>query len=169
MRKIIMGVVAGMLLPLYPAQANIQTDLKAGLPLTEVIQNAITEVSSVDKILSKLLVNCKPNAEQITCKAGTAESIISAAASTFSEDADALQAIGQAGIDAGLTEAELTQIALNNGIDPTAILPATAAGNPQGQGQGLTIAPGQTGTPVTPAPFGNNAGGGGGGNASPSA
>lgn len=167
MRKIIMGVVAGMLLPLYPAQANIQTDLKAGLPLTEVIQNAITEVSSVDKILSKLLVNCKPEAELISCKAGSAESIISAAASSFSEDTDALQTIGQAGIDAGLTEAQLTQIALNNGIDPTALLPATAAGNPQGQG--LNIAPGQTGNPVTPPPFGNNAGGGGGGNASPSA
>ncbi|BBB25449.1 hypothetical protein [Amphritea japonica] len=169
MRKIIMGVVAGMLLPLYPAQANIQTDLKAGLPLTDVIQNAITEVSSVDKILSKLLVNCKPEADIVTCKAGSAESIISAAASSFSDDTEALQTIGQMGLDAGLTEEELTQIALNNGIDPTAILPVTAAGNPQGQGQGLNIAPGQTGNPVTPPPFGSNAGGGGGGNASPSA
>ncbi|WP_299199310.1 hypothetical protein [uncultured Amphritea sp.] len=159
MRQYIFGVVAGLLLPLSPAQANIQTDLSSGLPLTEVILNAITEASSVDKILSELLVDCQPDGDFITCKEGSAEAIISAAASSFSDDTDALATIGQAGIDAGLSEEQLTQIAINNGIDPTAILPAAAAGNPQAQ------APGQ----ITPAPFGNNTGGGGGGTASPSA
>ncbi|GGK77551.1 hypothetical protein [Amphritea balenae] len=172
MRQLIIGVVAGMLLPLYPAQANIQTDLKDGLSFTSVIENAIQSEMSVDKILSQLLVNCNGDT-LIVCKAGDAEAIVSAAVSSFSQDDAALSLIGEAAIEAGLTEAQLTQIALNTGADITKILPATAAGNPQGigqgqgQGQGLNIAPGQTGLPVNPPVFGNNGGGGGGGNASP--
>ncbi|WP_417228368.1 hypothetical protein [Amphritea sp.] len=167
MRQLMMGVVAGLLLPLSPAQANIQTDLTSGLSLTEVIQNAMTDANSVDDILAELLVECQPQDDFITCKEGSAEAIISAAASAYAEDPEALQSIGQTALDTGLTEAQLTQIALNNNIDPTALLPATAAGNPANPQQGLTATPGATTN--TPATFGTNTGGGGGGNASPSA
>ncbi|MBU2964357.1 hypothetical protein Q4508_14080 [Amphritea sp. 2_MG-2023] len=167
MRQLLIGVVAGMLLPLYPAQANIQTDLETGLPLTEVIQHAIAEAVSVENIMAQLLIDCKPipaddsEEETIGCGFGTAESIVSAAASSFSEDPDALKLIGQAGIDKGLTEDQLIAIALNNGLDPTALLPATAAGpaaGPETAGAGTLL----------PTTLGTATGGGGGGSASPS-
>lgn len=166
MRRLFIGVVAGMLLPLSPAQANIQTDLETGMPLTEIIQNAMAEATSVENIMAQLLVDCQPKLaddsdEPIGCGFGTAESIVSAAASSFSEDPDALKLIGQAGIDKGLTEDQLVEIALNNGLDPSALLPATAAGpaaGPETAGVGT----------VLPTTFGTATGGGGGGTASPS-
>lgn len=161
MRQFIIGVVAGMLLPLFPAQASIQTDLNSDLSLNEIISNAITDGTSVEDILSELFNNCPDidNPESVSCKSSTA----SAAASSFSEDAIALKTIGQTALDSGLTEAQLIEIALSNGIDPTAILPDTAAGNaPQNQNTG-------GGNTAPLSTFGDNTGSGGGGSASPSA
>ncbi|GGK77365.1 hypothetical protein [Amphritea balenae] len=159
-------VTTGLLLSVNQAQATIQTDLSAGLPLTSIIQNAVSSQTSLETILDQILTNCDSKAipdpaldnKFIVCTAGSLESIISAAVVNYSDDTESLQMIGQSGLEEGLSLEQLIQIAINNGIDPAALLPPAAAGAP----------PAPAGQNFTPSPFGNNTGGGGGGNISPS-
>ncbi|SER15029.1 hypothetical protein SAMN03080615_04108 [Amphritea atlantica] len=167
MRRLIIGVVAGMLLPLYPAFADSNDTIIS--QIQEATQDASTP-EQISAAIEDMLANAESPEQQ--------QAILTAAMSVYSADADALAAIGSAANNTGISPDVVTQSALAANVSPTDVLAATAAGNGNGQGpgngngqgngQGLGIAPGQTGNPVTPPPFGNNGGGAGGGTGSPS-
>ena len=173
-------------LPTTAVQATVTTDLDKGLPLTQVINNALEDEQPLEQILADLVNDCEHERSTDTCdlEAPLKECEIiredeRASACNLEADlelcnpvafeeefkrfrfsqfaeiksescgGDYLQAIGQAALNAGLTEEQLIQAALGNGIDPTAILPPAAAGE---------TAPQPT---ITPPPFGTNQTGGG--------
>ncbi len=181
MRRLLLGALVGML-P-FSAFADVPSDLQAGQPMASVFANAQQTGASVESILGSVIAaNSSLGIEALSAAvtldpanaASLAEFAIANGLPASSVATAAMQSAPEQAADIftrmkelGVPEDELLASALEAGQDPTALLEATAAG-PQGQGQGLTIAPGQTGRPVTPPPFGSNAGGGGGGNASPS-
>lgn len=162
MRRLFASIAFAGLLPFSVVQANVADDLAAQLSASDVLSNA--------------LETCLTPESQ-TCSAAQLDQLMLDVAAV---DVALLDSFVTAGIDAGLNAGdivraaikaganpdEIAQTAILAGADPAEVTEATAAGGPQGQGQGLTIAPGQTGNAVSPPPFGNNAGGGGGGNPS---
>ncbi len=178
MRRLLLGALVGML-P-FSALADVTSDLQAGQPMASVFANAQQSGSSVESILGSVIAANSGLGAEAVCSAVTLDPANAASLAEFAiasglpaivvatsamqcapEQAPAIFARMQ---QLGVPDDELLAAALEAGQDPTALLEATAAG----QGQGLTIAPGQTGRPVSPPPFGSNAGGGGGGNASAS-
>ncbi|QEQ95984.1 hypothetical protein [Neptunomonas concharum] len=169
MRHLIIGVVAGMF-PLYSAFADIPSDIASGLSISEVVSNATADGQSVESIFQQVAA-INPDtvalvvSAMVSANPDAADSIVAAAITAAPDKA---QDITSAAISSGADADAVITAAIGAGADPTSITEATAAGNPQGQGRGLGIAPGQTGRAVTPPPFGSNAGGGGGGIGSPS-
>ena len=183
MRRLIFGVMAGMILPLYSAHASISDDLNSDLPMASVFANAINESISVQDILGSIIdlkpssggdavcaaVSASPDTAPDLAAFAISKGLAPAVVATSSMQCAPEQATQTYAKlkEAGVSDEDLLASALAAGLDPTALQEATAAGNPQGQGQGLGIAPGQTGRRVNPPPFGNNGGGGGGNTASP--
>ena len=164
MRRTIISLAIGLLLPVSASYADIASDVSANLSAAEIVANAQAEGLSLDQIMQQI------------SSADTAllDSIVSAAIEAGLDPASVVNAAAAAGGD----RAAMETAAILAGADPTAVSEATAAGGNngqgqgpgnsqgQGQGQGLGIAPGQTGNPVSPPPFGSGGGGGGGGNPS---
>ena len=170
MRRLILGVMAGMILPLYSAHASIQTDIAENKPMAEVIQNA-GEISLTDLMTQIAAVNPALLADAVAAiVANNPDQANAAVDAATKADPTQAAAIVSAAAGAGADLAQMQQVAIlaDPAVDPTAVSEATAAGNAQGQGRGLGIAPGQTGRRVSPPPFGNNGGNGGGGTGSPS-
>lgn len=169
MRRFLTGVMVGML-PLYSAFADITSDMSQGLPIADVVANATAEGSSYDAILQQIAA-VNPDALSsavfalVSANPSLADQVVAAAVAI---NADKAAEITSAAVSAGANADSVALAAIQAGADPTAVTEATAAGNPPATPPGLTIAPGQTGIPVTPPPFGNNGGGGGGGSGSPS-
>lgn len=55
MRRIIIGLAAGLVLPLSIAHADVPGDLKAGLPLQTVLTNALKEKASIETALRQII------------------------------------------------------------------------------------------------------------------
>ncbi|BBB28865.1 hypothetical protein [Neptunomonas japonica] len=181
MRRLLLGVVVGIL-PFTSAFADVASDLETGQPMASIFSNAQAQGSSVESILGSVIASNSGLGAEAVCSAVTLEPANAASLAEFAiasglpSSAVATSAMQCAPEQApavfsrmqelGVPNDELLASALEAGQDPTTLLEATAAGNPQAPG--LNIAPGQRGRPVTPPPFGSNAGGGGGGNASPS-
>ena len=183
MRHLIIGVVAGMF-PLYSAFADIPADIESGQPMQTIFENAIASGEAVQSTLGSVIGLRADLGGPALCTAVTLDAENAADLATFALDqglapnvvvtsamqcaGDQAAAIYSAMQKKGVSEEDLLASAIEAGQDPTLLQEATAAGNAQGQGRGLGIAPGQTGRAVTPPPFGSNAGGGGGGTGSPS-
>lgn len=156
MRQVILGVVAGMvMLPMTSAQAANE-DQSVVDQVQAAIQDAGT-AADIQSAIEAMLNNAQTDAQR--------DAILSAAMSLNAGNPAALALVGNAARNAGLSDQQLITSALTANVSPDAVLPATAAGNPQGQG----ISSGPTSTPVFAPAFGSSAGSGGGGNASPSA
>ena len=172
MRRLIFGVMAGMILPLYSAHASIASDITENKPIAEVIQNA-GEISLTDLMAQIAAANPELLADAvaaiISADPTKADAAVDAATKADPTQAAAIVSAA-AGAGANLEQMQQVAIAADPTVDPVAVGEATAAGNGNAQGQrrGLTIAPGQTGRRVNPPPFGNNGGGGGGGTGSQS-
>lgn len=152
MRRLLASIAFAGLLPFTVVQADIASDIAANLSASEIVTNAQAEGLTIEQIMQ----------EVATTDASQLDAIVTAAIDAGLDPSTVVNAAAAAGGD----RAAMETAAILAGADPTEVTEATAAGGPQGQGQGLTIAPGQTGNAVSPPPFGNNAGGGGGGNPS---
>jgi hypothetical protein len=165
MRRTIISLAIGILLPFSASYADIASDVSANLSPADIVANAQAEGLTIEQIM-----------QQITAAdASMLDSIVSAAIDAGLDAGTVVNAAAAAGGD----RVAMEQAAILAGADPAEVGEATAAGgnngngqgagngNGQGQGQGLGIAPGQTGNAVSPPPFGSNGGGGGGGNTSP--
>nr|WP_067298187.1 hypothetical protein [Marinobacterium profundum] len=154
MQRRIISVIFGLLLPVSVSFADIASDIGAQLPASGIVANAQTAGLTIEQIMQQVAA----------VDTALLEAVVTAAIEAGMDPAAVVAAAEAAGGD----RAAMEIAAILGGADPSAVTAATAAGNPQGQGQGLGIAPGQTGRPVSPPPFGSNGGGGGGGNPSPS-
>lgn len=183
MRQLILGVVAGVLLPLFPAHADIQTDLNADQPMPLVFDNAISTGLSVRDTLGQVIdyrleLSAAAVCTAVQKDAEHADELVKFAISKGADAAGAATSALQCAPDQaaqifaalrelGISEDVLIQVAMDTGVDPTVALEPTAAGTPDGGTAPADATPGQTGTAIAPPPFGSNTGGGGGSNASP--
>lgn len=136
MRRLVIGVVAGMLLPLSPAFAEADAAI-----VSEV--QAATQLASTPEQISAAI-------QQMLETAATPElqqAILTAAMSLYSSNADVLAAVGDAARNANVPTNTIAQSAQDAGINPATVV-------------GLGI-PGSNGTPVSAPPV--NSGGSGGG------
>ncbi|WP_415883591.1 hypothetical protein [Neptuniibacter sp. QD34_54] len=153
MRRTIISMAVGIMLPFSASYADIASDVEAGLSPAQIVANAQAEGLTVDQIMQQIA----------SADAALIDAIVTAAIDAGMNAGAVVNAATAAGAD----RVAMEQVAILAGADPSEVGEATAAGGPQGQGRGLGIAPGQTGNPVSPPPFGSNGGGGGGGNPSP--
>jgi len=82
MRKIILGIMAGILMPISFAFANVESDLTEGLSLEEIFTNAIAEEVTIDDalILVKEWCQVQDSSELIpACNAEVQEAAVLAA------------------------------------------------------------------------------------------
>lgn len=149
MKKFIYSVTLSFLLPFSTVQADIASDLEAGLPAITILNNALSDGLTLVQVMQQVA----------SIDNSLLESIV---ASAIEAGLDARDVVNAA-VNAGGDRLAMEQVAILAGADPADVTESAAAGG----GRGLGIAPGQTGSPVTPPPFGSNAGGGGGGNSSP--
>jgi len=103
MRKIIIGMVAGILMPMSFAHADVASDLSEGLSLDEVFKNATAEEITIDDALILVKEWCETQTE------------LSPACNVDVQDAAVLAAI---------TGAEATAA----GRNPNAAIPAVSNG-----------------------------------------
>lgn len=140
MRRLVIGVVAGMLLPLSPAFAEADATVVAQ------VQAATQQATTTEQIAAAI--------QQMLEAAETPEqqqAILTAAMSLYSSNTEALAAIGNAARNANVPTNTITQSAQDAGVSPAAVV-----------GVGI---PGSSGTPVPAPPV--NSGSGGGSTASP--
>ncbi|MBR9867931.1 MAG: hypothetical protein GYB18_12630 [Oceanospirillales bacterium] len=124
MRRLIIGVVAGMLLPLSPAFA--EADATVVSQVEAATQNASTP-EQIAAAVEQMLKDKTPEQQQ---------AILTAAMSLYSSNQDALTAIGNAARNANVPTNIIAQAATDAGISSTLV--------------GLSPAPATNSTPVTP-------------------
>ncbi|UTW02473.1 hypothetical protein KDX31_14070 [Amphritea atlantica] len=140
MRRLVIGVVAGMLLPLSPAFAE------ADAAIVSQVQAATQEASTPEQIaaaVQQMLEGAETPEQQ--------QAILTAAMSLYASNQDALSSIGTAAKNAGVPTNTIVASAKDAGVSPAVAV-----------GVGI---PGSNGTPVAPP---STSGGSGGGTASPS-
>lgn len=182
MRRLLLGVLV-VILPFTSALADVASDIASGQPMATIFDNAVKAGETIESTLDSVIsaqsdlgaealcsaVTLDPenaaNLAEFALTSGLAASVVATSAMQCApEKAQEIFARMQ---QLGMPEDELLASALQAGQDPTALLEATAAGNPAAPITPVVAAPGQTGLTGTPAPFASNTGGGGGGVASP--
>jgi len=143
MRRLVIGVVAGMLLPLSPAFAE------ADASVVSQVQAATQEASTPEQIsaaVQQMLEGAETPEQQ--------QAILTAAMSLYASNQDALSSIGTAAKNAGVPTNTIVASAKDAGVSPAVAV-----------GVGI---PGSNGTPVAPPAINSSNGSSGGGTASPS-
>ncbi|WP_156473727.1 hypothetical protein [Neptuniibacter marinus] len=161
MRRTLLALTCAGMFAFTNAHANISEDLSSNLSTVDVLSNALSHCITPDA------GNCTVidiEALMFDVAAIDVELLDSFVTAGIESGLDAITVV-EAAIKAGANPEAVTQAAILAGADPTDVAAATAAGGPTATGPNAI--PGQTGTTVSPPPFGNNAGSGGGGNPSP--
>lgn len=172
MRRLLLGVLVGIL-PFTSALADVTSDLASGQPVATIFDNAVKAGETIEATLGSIITTQRDLGPEAVCSAVTldpenaadlAEFALNSGLTASSVATSAMQCAPDKAPEIytrmkelGMPEDELLASAIEAGQDPTALLEATAAGNPIAP---LVTAPGQTSLP-TPVTFGEDDGGGG--------
>ncbi len=166
MRRTIISLAIGVLLPFSASYADISEGLASNAPTVDVLSEALAHCLYED---AGTVVNNCTTADIDTLMSNVAavnKNLLDSFVTAGIESGLDPVALVEAAIRAGANPELVAQAAILAGADPTDVAEATAAGG-QPQGTGLGTTPGQTGNAISPPSFGSNAGNGGGGNPSP--
>ncbi len=144
MRKLIIGVMAGMLLPLSPAFAAEPT--QAELDAVEAATESATTAEEIAAAIEGMLAAAETDAQK--------QAILAAAMSIFSGDTAKLAAVGTAARNQSVPTNVVTAAAKDAGVNPSTVVSSSPNGTPGSNGNALSApsvgSSSGGGTPVSP-------------------
>lgn len=149
-----------------PAQADINGDMAAGLPVGQVLGNAVGGNATEDNVsaaVKGMVVNGADTGEVVRVALGLGFDPESVIAGAIEGGADAAK-VARAALASGIDPDKVAKYCKNAGADPQAVASAIAGVIAEGETYASSGTPGNSTTTTIPS----GGGGGGGANVSPS-